>query len=259
MWKFTCFSVLTGSFMLSSAAAGELSIAAYTDNVPFAFVDGAGTLSGFEIDLVKLLAKRMGKTPNFTSMPFNSLFNAVQSGRADVAMGTVAVTKQRLGSVSFTQPYFDSNQCVVTSSRSTIVGLSDLAGKVLSVVTGSTGEIWATANQKEMGVSEVRRYDSTNEALLDIATGRVSAYVYDCPSAAYYIKDKPSFSIVATIPTVEQFAFMVSKNSPILGELNSAIAELKKSGEIAALYEKWLGIKAEEASSTVSEKAIPNL
>lgn len=259
MWKYTIATALAGILGISSAGAQELNVASYTGNVPFEFEDASGTLTGFEVDLVKLVAKQMQKTPNFTPMPFNSLFNAVQSGRAEVAIGTIAATKKRLESVAFTQPYLDSNQCLITSKGSPVKSDADLSGLTVAVITGSTGEIWATANQQEKGISDIKRFDSTNEAMLDIATGRIMAYIYDCPSAAYYIKDKPNYAIVATIPTNEQFALMLPKGSPILDEVNEALTELKNNGELAALYEKWLGLAAEPTSSTVVVQPLPKL
>lgn len=259
MMKYTLAAALVGILGASNALAQELNVASYTGNVPFEFEDATGALTGFEVDLVNLVAKQVGKTPRFTPMPFNSLFNAVQSGRAELAIGTITVTKKRLESVAFSQPYFDSNQCLITSAGSAVKGISDLSGVAVAVVTGSTGEIWASTHQQEKGIAEIRRYDSTNEAMLDIATGRITAYVYDCPSAAYYIKDKPNYAIVATIPTNEQFALMLPKGSPMLSEVNEALTTLKNNGELAKLYEKWLGMAAEPNSSTVVVQPLPKL
>lgn len=244
--------------MLAGAAnAKELNVATAAANVPFEFEDASGNLVGFEVDLINLIAERTGKKANFTQMPFNSTFAAVQSGRADIAIGTVTITDNRLESVAFTQPYYDANACLTTSSSGDVKGLGDLTGKTVAVITGTTGEMWATENQSKYGYTQISRYDGVMDPMLDIATGRVSAFVHDCPIDAYYIKDKPQYAIVDTIPTNEQFAIMLAKNNPLLDEINSAISQLKEEGEIAKIHEKWFGDAPDKDSSTVAVRPIP--
>lgn len=91
------------ALLLSSAAghADELKVATNQGNVPFEFENAEGKTVGFEIDMINEVAKRLDKTVSVTPMPFNSLFSAVQSGRADVALAATTITKKRLESVSF--------------------------------------------------------------------------------------------------------------------------------------------------------------
>lgn len=239
------------------ASAEDLNVASTTGNVPFEFTDESGTVVGFEVDLVALISEKIGATPVYTEMPFNTIFSAVQSGRADIALGSITITAKRLESVSFTQPYYDANQCLTTSAKGDVKGLSDLKDKAVAVITGSTGEIWATEHQAEYGIAEVSKYDEVSAPMLDIATGRINAFIHDCPIDAYYIKDKPEYAIVATIPTNEQFGIMLAKDSPLLPKVDAAIAELKQSGDIARLHEKWFGVAPDAASSTVNVLPIP--
>lgn len=245
------------SMFAGAAYASDLNVASVTANVPFEFEDGSGNLVGFEVDLVNLIGERTGKKINYTQMPFNSIFATVQSGRADIAIGTVTITDKRLESVAFTQPYYDADACLTTSSNGDVKSLKDLNGKVLAVVTGTTGEMWATENKDKYGITEINRYDGVSEPMLDIATGRVAAFVHDCPIDAYYIKDKPQYAIVDTIPTNEQFAIMLAKDSPLLPELNAVISKLKEDGEIARIHEKWFGSAPAKDSSTVEVRPIP--
>ncbi|NSL21232.1 transporter substrate-binding domain-containing protein [Agrobacterium tumefaciens] len=243
----------------TTAFAADFNVASNVGNVPFEFEDASGKVVGFEVDLIDLVAKHLGKTVDYTQMPFNSLFAAVQSGRANIAIGSITITKKRLESVSFSQPYYDADQCVTAATAGGIKNLDGLKGKDVAVITGSTGEIWATANSQKVGFSEVRRYDGNNDPMLDIATGRISAYIHDCPQDKYYIKDKPQYTIIDTISTSEQFGLMFTKNSPLLKDVNDAITELKKTGEIDKLHQKWFGAAADPKSSTVTVQVIPSL
>lgn len=255
--KIVLASAVSLLFASGASMAADINVAANIANVPFEFQDAKGNLVGFEVDLVDAIGKRIDEKAKFTQMPFNSLFAAVQSGRADVAIGSITITPKRLESVAFTQPFFDANQCLTVSSKSDIKGPEGLKGKQLAVVTGTTGEIWATGHQAEYHFGDIRRYDDNMSPMLDIATGRIDGLVHDCPIDAYYIKDKPQYKIVAAIPTHEQFGLMLRKESPLLSKMDAAITEMKKDGELGKLYEKWFGSPAPEGSSTLTPLPIP--
>ncbi len=255
---FTSALILAGA-SFAAQAADNIIVATNIANVPFEFQDGSGTLMGFEVDILNLVGEKLGKPVEFQEMPFQSLFAAVQSTRANVAIGSITITPTRLESVSFTQPIFDADQCLTVGSNSGIEGVEGMEGKTLAVITGTTGEIWATENEGERKFSSISRYDGNQDPMMDIATGRIDGFVHDCPIDAYYIKDKPQFKIVATIPTNEQFGLMLTKDSPMLEEVNKVITELKEGGEMAKLHEKWFGIAPAAESSTVKVLPIPAL
>lgn len=241
----------------TAVAAEEITIATNIANVPFEFEDASGKLQGFEVDLVNMIAERIGKTATFTQMPFNSLFSAVQSSRADIAIGSITITSKRLESVSFTQPFYDANQCLTVATSGGIEDLGGLEGKDVAVITGTTGEIWASDNEEKYKFGTIKRYDGNAEPMLDIATGRIAGFIHDCPIDEYYIRDKPQYKIVATIPTNEQFGLMLRKDSPLLSDVNDAITTLKKEGEMERLHKKWFGTDAAAGSSTLTVHPIP--
>nr|GFC93909.1 hypothetical protein [Tanacetum cinerariifolium] len=78
-----CMAVAT-AFSASTWAA-DWTVGANVGNVPWEFQDAKGEIVGFEVDVVKEVAKRAGKTVEFVNIPFNGLFSAVQSKRADIA------------------------------------------------------------------------------------------------------------------------------------------------------------------------------
>ncbi|WP_149086594.1 ABC transporter substrate-binding protein [Pseudomonas prosekii] len=247
------------AFSSGLAFAADITVASHVANIPFEFEDQNGKVVGYEVDIINEVAKQLGKTIEYTSMPFHMLFPAVQSGRADIAIGTVTITSKRLESVAFSQPWIDSEQCLTVATNAGIEGLEGLGGKPLAVQTGTVGEIWATNNQEQYKFSDIRRYDGNVDALLDVAAGRVSGLVHDCPMDAYYIKDKPQYKIVARIPTNEQFAAMFSKDSKLIAAFNEQITKLKEKGEIDRIHKKWFGESAGAESSVVKTMPIPKL
>lgn len=256
-------TLLATAFFIAGAGAAQAAdpiiVATNIANVPFEFQDGSGTLMGFEVDIMRLVGEKLGRPVEFQEIPFQSLFAAVQSSRSDVAIGSITITPKRLESVAFAQPVFDADQCLTVGSKSGIEGIEGMAGKALAVITGTTGEIWATDNEGKLKFGSVARYEGNQDPMMDIATGRVDGFVHDCPIDAYYIKDKPQFKIVATIPTKEQFGLMLPKGSALLDDVNKVITELKEGGQMAELHQKWFGMEPAKDSSTVKVLPVPAL
>jgi polar amino acid transport system substrate-binding protein len=241
------------------AAAQTLKVGANIGNVPWEFEDSNGNDIGFEIDLVNAIGKRLGLTVSIVNIPFAGLFAAVQSGQIDAAVSSITITKSRLQSVGFTQPYYDSDQSLAVRADSGLTGLKDLAGKTVGVDTGSTGDIWATKHQSDLKIVAIQRYEGLSPAMLDLAAGRIDGYISDIPALQFYIKDKPTYRVVARIPTGEQYSIMFAKNAPLADKVDAVITRLKKDGTIADLYEKWFGVRPEANTTTVMAADRPKL
>lgn len=242
---------------MGAAQADEMKVGANIGNVPWEFQDASGNMVGFEIDLVNEVAKRLGKEAKIENIPFNGLFSAVQSGQIDAAVSSITITPKRLQSVSFAQPYYDSDQSLTVTAASGLKGLDGLKGKIVGVDTGSTGDMWATENQAKYGFAEIRKFEGLAPAMLDLEAGRIDGYISDIPALQYYVKDKPQFVVAQRIPTGEQYSIMFAKDSPLAAETNKILADLKKEGFIAGLHEKWFGAKAEDSTSTVQPRDMP--
>jgi polar amino acid transport system substrate-binding protein len=242
---------------LGTAEAADLKVGANIGNVPWEFQDASGQFVGFEVDLINEVAKRLGKTAEIENIPFQGLFAAVQSGRIDMAVSSITITEKRLESVSFAQPYYDSDQSLTVAAASGLGGLADLKGKVVAVDTGSTGDIWATGNQTKYGFAEIRRFEGLNPAMLDLAAGRIDGYISDIPALLYYTKDKPNLKVVERIPTGEKYSIMFAKDSPLAEQVNEVLTQLKQEGYVAKLHETWFGAAADSATTTVQVAEMP--
>ncbi len=248
------------AFSASFAAhAAEMKVGANIGNVPWEFQDAKGDTVGFEVDLANEIGKRLGMDVTFVNIPFTGLFAAVQSGQIDAAVSSITITPKRLESVAFAQPYYDSDQSLTVKADSGITNLKGMAGKVVGVDTGSTGDMYATKHMDEDKFSDVRKYEGLAPAMLDLAAGRIDGYISDIPALQYYVKDKPIYKVVERIPTGERYSMMFAKNSPLLTKVNDEITKLKQDGFIAKLHEKWFGAKPEDTTSTVMKADIPKL
>jgi polar amino acid transport system substrate-binding protein len=240
-------------------AADVLNVGSYPNNPPFEYKNESGTFEGFEVDIVNEAAKRAGMTTEIADYGFQALFAGTTSGRIDVAISSITITKERLGSQSFTQPYYDSDMGIATKADSDIKGLADLKGKIIGVLSGSTGEKWAQDNQAANGFSEIKGYNSQQEVMLDLGAGRVDAVISDIPGMEYLFLKLKGFAIKDRIKTGEQYGLMMTKDHPMLQKLSDAIGAMKKDGTMAAIHKKWFGTDAPAGSSTVTEMPIPKL
>ncbi|MBN7808452.1 amino acid ABC transporter substrate-binding protein [Agrobacterium rosae] len=255
--KSTLLAGLVSALGVFNVQAADLTVGANIGNVPWEFEDASGKVTGFEVDLVNEIAKRLGKSVEFVNTPFNGLFPAVQSGRINMAISSITITEKRLASVTFAQPYYDSDQSLTVTAASGITGLKGMSGKVVGVDTGSTGDMWAEAHKGEYKLGEIRKFEGLQPAMLDLVAGRIDGYISDIPALLYYAKDKPELKVVERIPTGEKYSIMFNKGDPLATEVNKVITTLKGEGFIAKLHETWFGAKAEDTTSTVAVLDMP--
>jgi polar amino acid transport system substrate-binding protein len=257
------------SLLMLAAAAGiaaapavgfaqdVLNVGSYPNNPPFEFKNEAGTFEGFEVDIVTEAAKRAGMTVSIEGYDFQPLFAATSSKRIDVAISSITITPERLGSQSFTQPYYDSDMGVAAKTDGEVKGLADLKGKIVGVLSGSTGDKWSKENQEKYGFSEVKGYNTQQDVLLDLTAGRVDGVVSDVPGMEYAFTKMQGLAVVERIKTGEQYGLMMTKDHPLLGKINDALTEMKKDGTMQAIHKKWFGTEAPADSSTVKEAPLP--
>jgi polar amino acid transport system substrate-binding protein len=250
---------VSGLLFATISKAEEINVGANIGNVPWEFQDASGKTVGFEIDLMTEVGKRLGMDVKFTNIPFQGLFAAVQSGQIDAAVSSITITKKRLESVSFAQPYYDSDQSLTVKTDSGITGLSGMEGKTVGVDTGSTGDIWTTEHQAETKIGTISKYEGLAPAMLDLEAGRIDGYISDIPALLYYVKDKPQFKVVERIKTTEQYSVMFAKDAPLATRVNDTITEMKKDGTLASIHETWFGTKPDDGLATSTVMDMPKL
>lgn len=253
----TALAVAAGFALAAPAMADTITVGAYPANPPWEYKTEAGDFEGFEVDVAKDVAKRLGMDVEFTDMGFQALFAATSSGRIDFAISSISITNERLQNQSFTQPYYDSDGTVVGKESSDIASLDDLKGTTIGVIAASTGDAWAKENAEKIGIAEVKSYDAQQNLLMDVLNGRVDGGVGEIAGFQYAMTKMPGLKILVRIPTGERFAMMAKKGSPLVEKANEAISAMKADGTMAAIHKKWFGVDADEGTSTVTEMPLP--
>ncbi len=240
------------SLLLAVAASGCIStgtkekvlvVGTSADFPPFEYKNASnGQITGFDISLIKLIAKKMGYDKvEVKDMDFDSLIPALQTGKVDVVIAGMTITQEREKVVDFSIPYWEADQAVLVRKGSGIKvsSVDDLKGKKIGVEKGTTGAIYV---KKHLGnsstIKEYPTYVAATEALLN---GQVDAVVLDSPVAKMFSK-KYSVEIVYTIKTGEHYGIAVKKgNKKLLDGINNALKAIMNSPEWNQLVEEYFG------------------
>jgi polar amino acid transport system substrate-binding protein len=240
-----------------AAAQDALRVGAYPANPPWQNRKEDGSFEGFEVDIVKEIARRMGTTAQVEGYDFRALFVATASGRVDMVISSLTITDERLESQSFTQPYVEGAMGIGVRSGGGITDLASLKGKRIGTIATSFPERWMNERQAEIGFAANNSYDTTANMLTDLMAGRVDAVVNDVVGLRYAFTQMNGLEVSHEIVTGERFAMMMPKDSPLLEQVNTIISEMKQDGTMATLYERWLGAPPPAGGLTVTPLPIP--
>ncbi|HEY9077682.1 MAG TPA: basic amino acid ABC transporter substrate-binding protein [Anaerolineaceae bacterium] len=239
---FVALSVVVILSMLLSGCSASSKIRVATDATypPFESVDEkTKELVGFDIELMKAVAKKAGFEVEFVNLNFDPLLAGMAQCQYDVAISAMTITEERKKSFLFSDPYINAGQIVaVKKDNTTITGPESLTGKKIGVQIGTTGEIEA----KKIANATVKTYDTVDLAFLDLGNGQVDAVVADDPTTrAFVAKNSDKLKTVGKPFTDENYGIAVCNKKPeLLAKINTALAALKADGTITALDEKWV-------------------
>ena len=230
-------SASSGQYKLVNA--GKLTIGSDLDYKPMEYLEG-NTPTGFSVDMMKEISKRLGLETNYLApQNFDSLITQVAgSSTMDVAVSSFTINDERLELIDFTDPYFDSNQAVVTLANASYTSKEQLNGKPVGAQSGTTGEEWVKENLKN---SEYIPYTMPSDALAALRAGKIQAVIYDSSVALNQISQEPgTYKLIEEIATGEQYGIVVSKDNPNLkAAINKALADMKSDGTMDQIQKKW--------------------
>ena len=221
--------------------AGKLVIGTSPDFPPFESLATDGSVEGIEIEIMELICKELGVELEIKQMDFDSVLPGVQTGKFNVGVSGISVTPEREKNTLFSVPYCLAAQAIVVTSDSAITGKADLAGKTVSVQTGTTAEEFCMKN----GYT-VKAFAANADAEAALTVGKVDAWVIDDLTAAEmvaaYNKDHPDAPLVILdeAMTTEPYAFaFVQGSDDLVAKINEILNKLLADGTIAAIFEKY--------------------
>lgn len=218
---------------------------------PFTFEDpDTGDLTGYDVDVMKAVAKQAGWRVQFATSQFDAIFGSLDSGRIDAVANQITVNPEREARYRFSEPYTYSRGVIVTAAdEDDITTLADLKGKTTAQSETSN---WSQV-AKDAG-AKVVNVDQFSQAATLLAQGRVDAVVNDNIAVLDYLKTSGSDDVkIAGYAgnEVSEQALTFRKDSPQLQrEADAALEALREDGTLTRISEKYFGTDVSSEAST---------
>lgn len=216
---------------------GTLTMATNAYFPPYEYYEGS-EIVGIDAEIAQAVADKLGLTLVIEDMEFDSIVTAVETGKADMGLAGMTVTEDRLKNVNFSDSYATGIQSVIVKEDSGIASLDDLAGKMIGVQLGTTGDIYAT---DDFGADFVEQYNKGNDAVMALVSGKIDAVIIDNEPAKSYVAANEGLKILDTEYAVEDYAAAINKeNTALLDAINGALADLKADGTLDGIVAKYI-------------------
>lgn len=222
--------------------AGKIRIGVFSDKNPFGYVDENGKIQGYDVYFAKQIAKDLLGSENDVEFVYVEAANRVEylkAGKVDIILANFTVTEERKEQVDFALPYMKVALGVVSPEKSVIKDVSELNGKKLIVVKGTTAETYFTNNYPEVTLVKYDEYQEAYDALLD---GRGDAFSTDNTEVLAWAIQNKGFTVgIESLGSLDSIAPAVQKgNTELLNWINEEIKSLAKEEFFHADYEATL-------------------
>ena len=223
-------------------ANGKLVIGVEGTYPPFTYHDDNGELTGLDVELGKALAEKLGVEVEFQEAAWDSLLIGIDTGRFDTVINSVSITDERAEKYDFSTPYAFNRTAVITKGdNDTINSLEDLKDKKTANTISST-----YAQLAEQYGADVTGVDDLNQTFELLNSGRIDATLNAEVTFYDYTKEHPDANVKIAVLTQDanEVAIPLRKGdetATLREAINTAIDELRASGQLKDLSEKYFG------------------
>jgi len=214
---------------------------------PFTSPDAAGNWVGWEVDFMVAICKQAELDCVITPTAWDGIIPALTSGQIDVIMSSMSITAERAKTIDFSDKYYNTPAMVMVAADSAITpDAAGLTGKIVGVQISTTHEAYT---QKYFGpvASEVKIYQTQDEANQDLAAGRVDAVMADSIALQAFLDSDAGKACCKSAGMVAGDAevlgagvgFGLRQGDPLKDKLNAAIAAIRADGTYAAITAKY--------------------
>jgi polar amino acid transport system substrate-binding protein len=227
-------------------ARKELKCGTFADVPPFAAPDPkTREMVGFDVDMCKALAQHLGVSAAITPLSVEARVPEVQMGRVDVTVANLAYTTSRAAQIQFSDPYYVAKEMLTVKESNPATTPADLKGKRISAAKGSTSELSITLNG-----SEPVTFQDTGSAYMALQQNKSVGMVANTMTITKLVNQSKTagspLKMIKDPMLLEPVGIGMKKNEPeLLTKVNDALYAMDKSGEIDAMWAKWLGPNTE--------------
>ena len=229
----------------SSKEVKKIVIGLDDEYAPMGFKDEQNQIVGFDVDLAKEAAKRLGTEVEFKAIDWNSKEAELKSGRIDIIWNGLDITPERQQNMLFSDPYMDNRQIIFVKAGNDqgIKAETDLAGKNVGTQAGSTAESYITGQENlKNSFKEFKTYGDYVSAFMDLENGRIDALVCDEIVGRYAMskQDGKFDALNVNVGPVSEFGIAFRKDDTELRDkVQKVFDEMVKDGSAAKISNQW--------------------
>lgn len=208
---------------------------------PYEYYDGENVV-GIDVEIAQAIADKLDMQLKVVDIEFDSIVSGVATGKYDMGMAGMTVTEDRLESVDFTDSYATGRQVIIVADGSPIASPDDLfadgATYTVGVQLGTTGDIYTS---EDLGSDRVKQFNSGNEAVEALKSGKVDCVVIDNEPAKCYVEANEGLEILPTEYVTEDYSICIAKdNTELKDKINTALNELMQDGTVQEIIDKYI-------------------
>jgi len=220
--------------------AGKLTVVGSGGYPPFNYFDEDGNVVGFDVDVGREIATRLGVELDYVTSDWDGLIEGLRNKRYDGILGSMAITDERLEVVSFTDAYYYSGAQLVVRADSGITDPSEMEGKIIGVTTGTN----FVGDAEDLN-AEVSTYQDDNATLMELINGRIDGVITDrlvAVQAMSEISGGDSLMLAGNILRLESMGIAINQeDDTLLAKINEILAEMREDGTLAEISDSWFG------------------
>jgi polar amino acid transport system substrate-binding protein len=217
---------------------GKLEVGTLSDAPPNIFIDPSGKFTGYDNELLRAIAGKLGLEVEFVATDFSALLSQVQNKQFDVGSSSISTTDKRRENVGFTNGYDFGFMAVVAKTDGDVKGFDALDDSLrIGVVQGTVQDDFVTNTLK----LEPVRFPDYNTVYANVRNGQVDAWVAPSQQAEGQVKDGDGTKIVESKVNTQNFtAYAVNKdNKALIDALNSGLDAVVADGTWSKLTKEW--------------------
>ncbi len=232
---------ITDTSLLDVQERGKLIVGTTGDYYPMTFTDESGNFMGVDMEIINEVSNGLGVEVEIKQSDWKELFTKIKSNSVDVVISSVTITPERSEEILFSVPYFIGGQVIVVKKNHDQIEFpEDLRDRMVGTIGGTTCE---KAALEYVEKDQLYLFVNGEEAIAGLLNDTVEAVVGDYVAGVGAVKAHPDDLKLVGEPLTQEFYGIATRlgNNALMDEINKILREMKRSGKLKEIENKWLG------------------